>query len=148
MSNFPIWWDTTLTVYNKFEDTQTQIVKWYRTVLKNCFWKATSDKVSFGNATLESNNIICRIPKDKRFLEKHEWINIPNDKMGNYFTLGRGDIIIRGNIKEEIDEYKSRKRSTDLIAKYKELQGCMEIDQITINTGAGRCNEHYYVKGI
>lgn len=148
MSNYPIWWNTTITIYNKFEDKQTQLIKWYRTVLDNCFWKYTGDKVSVGNTILETNDIICRVPENNKFLEKFEWLSIPNDLMTNYFTLGNGDIIVKGSVLDEIDEYKTGKRSTDLIAKYKELQGCMEIQQIAINIGPGRCNPHYYVKGV
>lgn len=148
MSNYPIWWDTTLTIFNRYEDPQTQIITWFKNTVDYCFWKYTGDKVTIGETVLETNNIICRIPQNSKFKEKYEWIALPNDEMGNYFTLGKGDIIIRGSITDTIDEYTAGKRSTDLIAKYKELQGCMEVQEIGINTGIGRNNPHYYVKGI
>ena len=149
MSNiYPEWWDTTITIYNKFKDPQTKIVIWYKTVVDSAFWKYVGDKVTIGQTVLETNNIICRIRKDAKFLEKYQWEKIPNDEMSNYFTLGKGDIIVRGEVTDTINEYQNGSRSTDLIAKYKELQGCMSIEEIAINVGAGRCNEHYYVKGI
>lgn len=148
MSNYPIWWETTLTIYNKYEDPQTQVVKWYRHTVNNCFWKYVGDKLTIGEVVLDTNSIICRIPEDSAFLEKYQWINIPNDEMSNYFTLGNGDIIIKGEVEDEIDEYKSGMRSTDLINKYKGLQGCMEINEVSINVGRGRNNPHYYVRGI
>lgn len=148
MSNFPIWWDSTLTIYNKFEDKQTQLVKWYKNVISNCFWKYTGNKISIGNTVLDTNSIICRIPQQDNFLEKYQWVAQPNDEMSKYFTLGSGDIIIKGEVDDEIDEYKSGKRSTDLLARYKNLQGCMEIEQVELNTGKGRNNPHYYVRGV
>ena len=148
MNNYPSWWDTTITIYNRYEDPQTQLVTWHRCVVKGCFWKYTGNKVVVNNVVLETNNIICRIRKDKRFLEKHEWVNIPNDKMKNYFTLGQGDIIVKGEVDNEINEYRSGTRSSDLKTKYKSLQGCMEIQEFSNNTGGGRGNEHYFVKGI
>lgn len=149
MSNiYPEWWDTTITIYNKFKDPQTKIVIWYKTVVDNAFWKYVGDKITIGQTVLETNNIICRIRKDAKFLEKYQWEKIPNDEMSNYFTLGKGDIIVRGEVTDTINEYQNGSRSTDLIAKYKGLQGCMSIEEIAINVGAGRCNEHYYVKGI
>jgi hypothetical protein len=148
MSKYPEWWDTTITVYNKFENKQTQLVKWYRTTIRNCFWKYTGDKININQTILETNDIICRIPRNSKFVEHHKWIAMPNDKMGLYFTLSQGDIIVRGNVEDEIDEYKSGKRSTDLIEKYKELQGCMEVQKVALNIGNGRCDEHYYVKGV
>lgn len=148
MNDYPVWWDTTLTIYNKFEDAQTHVVRWYRTKVDGAFWKYVGDKVTVGKTVLETNNTICRIRKDSRFLPKHEWITKPNDKMNNFFTLGIGDIIVKGEVEDEIDEYVSGHRATDIEKKYKNLQGCIRVEEIAINTGPGRCNEHYYVKGI
>ena len=148
MNNYPSWWNTTITVYNKFEDPQTQLVTWYRQVIDGCFWKYSGNKVVVGNTVLETKDIICRIRVDDRFLEKHEWIAIPNDRMSNYFTLSQGDIIVKGEVDDEINEYQSGQRSSDLKTKYKSLQGCLEIQEWSNNTGGGRGNEHYYVKGI
>ena len=145
---YPEWWDTTVTIFNKFTDPHTQIVRWYKTVVDGAFWKYVGDKITIGKTVLETNNIICRIRKDDRFLEQYQWLQTPNDQMENYFTLGKGDIIVKGEVDDTIDEYQSGHRSNDVIAKYKDLQGCMSIERIAINVGAGRCDEHYYVKGI
>lgn len=148
MSNvYPIWWDTTITIFNKYTDPQTRVVTWYKQVIPGAFWKYAGNKISINEITLDSNTIVCRIRKDDRFLEKYQWINLPNDSMKDYFTLGTGDIIVKGEVEDEIDEYTSGKRSTDLVKKYKNLQGCMEIQKVAIDTGEGRCMEHYYVVG-
>ena len=148
MSNiYPVWWDQSLTIYNKYEDPQTQVVTWYRHVIDNCFWQYRRDKVNVGETVLETSSIICRIPKRDDFMEKHQWINVPYDQMSNYFTLGVGDIIVRGTVTDEINEYTRGHRSTDILNKYKDLQGCMQIELVSINTGAGRGNEHYLAKG-
>ena len=47
----------------------------------------------------------------------------------------------------EINEYLADAHSSDMIKKYKNLQGCLIISEFTINTDGGRCNEHYYIKG-
>lgn len=149
MSNiYPVWWDTDLTIYNKYEDPQTRIVTWYSTVVTGAFWKYTGDKVTINKVTLETNNTICRIRKSSQFLEKHEWLAKPNDQMSNFFTLGLGDIIVKGEVTDTIDEYTAGRRSNDLEKKYKNLQGCIRIEEVAINVGQGRCDEHYYVKGV
>ena len=149
MSNiYPVWWDTALTIYNKYEDTQTRLVTWYKHTIPNCFWKYVGNEIVIGEVTLKTNNIICRIPKNDAFLEKYQWINLANDEKPNYFTIGTGDIIVKGSIEDEIDEYTNGHRSTDLIKKYKALQGCMEVERVTVDTGSGRCCEHYYVIGV
>lgn len=147
-NNYPSWWNTTITIYNKYTDPQTQLVKWYRHKVDGVFWKYSGNKVVVGSTVLETKDIICRIRKDDSFKEKHEWINIPNDEMSQYFTLAQGDIIVKGEVDDEINEYTSGTRSTDLKKKYKNLQGCLEIQEWANNTGGGRGNEHYYVKGL
>ena len=148
MSDYPIWWDTELTIFNKYEDAVTNLITWYKHTVSNCFWKYVGDKVTVGNTVLETNNIICRIPQDDAFLENYLWVSLPNYEMGNYFTLSQGDIIVKGNVSDVIDEYQSGHRSSDLLAKYKKLQGCMTIERFSINIGSGRNNPHYYIKGI
>lgn len=148
MGNYPIWWDTPLTIYNRHEDKITNVVKWYRHTVEKCFWKYTGNKVTIGDTVLETNTTICRIPKSENFKEKYEWEELPNDLKAGYFTLGQGDIIVKGAVDEEIDEYVSKKRSTDFLAKYKKLQGCISIETVAVNTGIGRNNEHYYVTGV
>lgn len=148
MNNYPSWWNTTVTIYNKYEDKQTSVVTWFRHVVEGAFWKYSGNKVVVGNTVLETKDIICRLRKDEAFLEKQDWLGIPNDLMSNYFTLSQGDIIVKGKVTDEIDEYVSGKRSSDLKKKYKGLQGCIEVQEWSNNTGGGRGNEHYYVKGI
>ena len=77
---------------------------WFKNTVSNCFWKYTGDKITVGETVLETNNIICRIPKDDRYLDKYVWNKLPNDEMGNYFTLGQGDIIIKGEVDDEVNE--------------------------------------------
>ena len=146
-AGYPRWWNTTVTIYNQFTDTQTDVVKWYRTVVNDCFWQLTGTTVTVGEVILDSKAITCRIPKDDRYLDKQDWIALPNDEMGNYFTLAQGDIIIKGECSEVINEYVKGHRSTDLLGKYREYQACMEITQFSNDTGTGRHNEHYHTRG-
>ena len=148
MNNYPSWWNTTVTIYNRYEDPLTNIVMWYPTVIEGTFWKYVGNKVVIDKTVLETKDIICRIRKDARYKERHEWVNLPADEKSGFFTFGQGDIIIKGKVTDEVDEYKSGKRSSDLKKKYKALQGCLEIQQWSDNTGGGRGNEHYFVKGI
>ena len=148
MTNNPQWWDSTITVFNKFVDPITNIVRWYKTVLLNCFWKRTVEKMTVGNTIIETDTVICRIPENANFRLKYDWVKIPNDQMNNYFTLGIGDIIINGSIDDEINEYASGTRSTDILKKYADL-GVMTIESVRINTKSGIVfNRHYLAKGV
>lgn len=148
MNIYPEWWNTPVTIYNRAEDTQTNVVTWYKHQVDGAFWKYIKDKVTIGESVLETNKIICRIRKDANYLDKVDWIALPNDKKSSYFTLGQKDIIVKGLVDDEIDEYTKGHRSTDIIKKYKALQGCMEVDTVANNTGGGRGQEHYLAEGI
>ena len=144
---YPIWWEDTITIYNKYVDGQTEVVTWFRTIIHDCFWQLTGAEVNVGETILDSKSIVCRIPKDIRYKDKSEWVKLPNDRMSNYFTIGQNDIIIKGESTFEINEYQEGHRSSDLLSKYREYQQCMEITQYSDNTGLGRNNEHYLVRG-
>lgn len=146
MSKYPEWWNTTITVYNKYENPSSRIITWYKTVIHNCFWKYTGNKIVVGETALETNTTMCRIPVNTAFLEKYAWDEA--DDKSEHFTLSLGDIIIKGEVDEIVDEYTAGHRSSDLLAKYKRLQGCMVIEQSAMNTGLGRGMEHYYVRGV
>lgn len=144
---YPVWWDSTITIYNRFVDSNTQLVSWYRTVVTDCFWSLQGTKVSVGDVVLDSKSAVCRIPKDERFLEKKDWSALPADQKENYFTLGQSDIVVKGEVDDIINEYQSGHRSTDVLSKYREYQQCLEITEYSNNTGVGRNNEHYLVRG-
>lgn len=144
---FPIWWDSTITIYNKYTDPNTQVVEWYRSVVTDSFWKLEGSKVTVGEVVIDSKAITCRIPKDSRYLQKKVWSDLPAIDKPDHFTLGQGDILVKGSIEDVINEYQAGHRSTDLLAKYREYQQCMEIDDCSDNTGVGRNNEHYFVRG-
>ena len=146
VSNYPEWWNTTITVYNKYEDPSSRLITWHKTVLHNCFWKYTGNRIVVGETTLETDTTLCRIPVNPAYIEPYLWGDEENKS--EHFTLNTGDIIIRGEAEEVIDEYASGFRSSDILTKYKKLQGCMVIDQYAINTGLGRGLEHYYVRGV
>lgn len=146
MSKYPEWWDSTITIFNKYKDPQTQVVTWYKTVLDNCFWKDTGVKVSIGDVMIDADGIVCRIPENESFKPFAEWVKLSRDIMANYFTLGIDDILVLGDVEDDINEYVSGQRSTDLINKYKS-QGCCQIQKFNINTSTSMIQPHYMVRG-
>lgn len=155
MNDFPFpWWDKTVTIYNKIVDATTQRVSWYKNTVDNCFWKYVNNTYTIGRSgvsstgvILETKSVICRIPKSDKFVDKKTWRELKDEDRKDYFTLANGDIIILGEVEDVIDEYTAGKRSTDLIAKYKEDDACIEIDTYVDNCQTGVGLEHYRVVG-
>lgn len=143
MSEYPVWWETTVTLYNRYEDSKGEVT-WYRTVLEGCFWKYETDYTRVDNATQMTKVLLCRVRRSVDFLESYEWRE--SGSKSDYFTFNDGDILVKGEVEDEIDEYTAGSRSTDLLKKYKDR--CAEITECRINVGAGRVCEHYLVRGI
>ena len=147
MNTYASWWDDTITLYNKYTDPTTKQIKWYRHVIKDCFYKHTLEKVTVGKTTIDANSTICRIRVSDLFIGKKEWMNLKDTERETYFTLGEGDIIVADEIDFDIDEYTPGQRSSDLIKENHEWPGCFTVETVNINVGGGRGNEHYHVRG-
>ena len=147
MNTYPPWWNTTITVYNKFTDPSTKKIIWYSQVINGCFWKNSDDKIKIGNTTLEYENTTCRIRIDPLFVPANAWHTLTSEERETYFTLGVGDIVVCAEVDDTIDEYTAGQRSSDLLTKYHALQGCLQIDKVVLNVG-DRGLEHYRVKGV
>lgn len=139
-----MFWNKTITLYNKYEDEQTGLIRWYRHKINNCFYKVTNNKVNIGNVQLQTNDNIIRIPEQRDYLPPYKWVELPNDKKGEKLTLQTGDLIFLGDIEENIDELTSGKRSSDIISKYKTV-GSVFITSVNINDFVP--GAHYFVRG-
>lgn len=150
MSDFPFpWWDKTVTIYNKVVDPTTQRITWYKNTAENCFWKYVNNSYTIRGSmiTLDTKDVICRIPKTDKFVDKKTWRELPEEERAEHFTFANGDIIILGEVEDVIDEYTAGQRSTDLVAKYKEDDACIEIDTYVDNCQTGVNLEHYRIVG-
>lgn len=143
MNNYPEWWCDTVTLYNKYTASNGEIT-WYRTVLKGCFWKYITDYDRVDDRTEMTKVLLCRVRKSSKFLEDYLWAE--NTDRAKYFTFNEGDILIKGEVSDVLDEYVSGSRSSDLLNKYKSR--CAQITECAINVGGNRVNEHYRVRGI
>lgn len=129
----------TVTLYNKLENRSTglTVISWKRTVLKNCYFGTVLAHTLSDTSLSEQNSFVCRILEDPRFTEDYTGEE-------NSFTLRPGDIIIRGDISDEISDEKG-KRPADLLKKYCG-RGFM-IKAVSINTSLQN-GKHYRVSGV
>lgn len=148
MNHYPSWWDDTITLYNKYIESDTKRVKWFRHVIANCFYKHTVEKMTVGKTTIDTDTTICRIRVSPDFVDKRTWLTLSDAEKAEKFTLGAGDIIVADATDFEIDEYTSGQRSSDLVKTNKEWPGCFTIETVNINVSGGRGNEHYHVRGV
>lgn len=147
MSNFPAWWSDTITIYNRYEDPQTNLITWTSNVLTKCFFDNVNNKLTVGQTVIEANKVIVRIPQQDNYMSYADWLFVGNDRRGDYFTLHQGDIIILGDVGDVIDEYDNLNNSNALISRYKEIGECLVVDTFVDNAKMGRGLKHYKVIG-
>ncbi len=138
------YWNKTITLYNRYEDDHSGIVKWYRHILSDCFVKQTNNKVSVGGVQLTTNDNIIRIPEQSSFLFPAQWRDLSDVEKKRCLTLQAGDLIFLGAVEEDIDELTTGQRANDLIVKYSVL-GSVYVKAVNINDQLP--NSHYYVRG-
>lgn len=146
MNVYPRWWDRTVTIYNRYEDPSTRIVKWYRHTMSGCFWRNVTMQMTLDNSTVGSNSQICRIPKTDKYADVIDWQNADDTFRTKYFTLQSGDFIVDGNVTDTVDEYTAGQRSSEVIGRYSKYNKCGIINKFSINTGNVDM-EHYLVYG-
>lgn len=129
----------TITLYNKYEDRSNgpTVTVWKKTVLNNCYFGAVSGK-SLSDTTLsEQNSFVCRIPENNAFTEDYNGAD-------NTFTLRPGDIIVKGDIAEEIADVKGI-RASDLLSRY--AGKSFVVKSVSINTVIP-FDKHYRASGV
>lgn len=138
------YWNDTITLYNKFEDTQTGVISWHRHTVEGCFVKRTNNRIKVGGVQKQSDYTIIRIPEQENYLPPHKWAELSANDTTKYMTLQSGDLVFLGNINDEMNERSEGRRSNDIIAKHQAL-GSVFIKSVNINTDL--LNAHYYVRG-
>ncbi len=131
--------DSTITLYNRYTDRSGEraYTTWHRTVLHNCFFQTEAVTQLNGTTLSMADGYICRIPEDERFTEDYV------GKEGS-FTLQPEDVIILGEVDEEISDFKG-KRVADLLQKY--AGRSFTVKSVSINTKLPYAR-HYRARGV
>ena len=143
-AQYPHWWNTTITLYNKYTRSDKKIA-YSRRVLNNVFYKAEKTEQLSGPALYQASSYIVRIPQDTAYLPHSQFAQQPEENIGDYFTLNTGDLVFKGEIDEEIDETVSGMRANDLLNKY--MPDCFTVKTFSDNTGTAVAR-HYYISGV
>ncbi len=131
----------TITLYNRIRaaDSPDKKERWKRTVLRDCFWKATTN-TSFGDKEANiSNTYVVRIPQDARYVPYHVFVKSPD----GHFTVSQGDIVVHGECSDEITG-EAGKTAAQLIERYR--QEAFRVSAFSDNT-AFPIDKHYRLGG-
>lgn len=116
--SYPHWWNETITLYNKYFD-EDGIARYKRKVLTGCsYGKDIYEEDANGIKKLISLNIL-RIRKNPDYLNWIKWNEIEDKDETEKFTLNMQDIVVIGEVEDEIDEDTKGLKANDLLEKYK-----------------------------
>ncbi len=155
--NYPAWWNRELTLYNRIEAPDGEIV-WRGNQLAGCFLKRVDGVSKNGSVLVSSESVVIRIPAKTNFISAQEWqqrlellytteqnkmeqlydeygaeMFNHEDVLGNLFTVQTGDIVVAAPVTDQLNEYEAGKRAADLFAKYNAV-GCFSVETVTVNT--------------
>lgn len=139
-TQYPRWWNTSLTVFNRIFDTDTKATAWQKTVLQNCFYLQNSDQMQSGTTIRADNTYVVRIPASEAYIPQTEWEAMQGEHTG-LFTLTPGDLIFKGEIPDEIESGSGN----SLLERYK--PDCFKIQSVYDGTGYGVLG-HYMAEGV
>lgn len=134
----PVFKDT-ITVLNRLNgvDSKDKIDKWYKSVIKDCFFSNKEVSSGVKGLVTAGTRYICRVSESEMYMPYDEWI-----KTQKGFTFSLGDYIILGEVKE-VDI--NTKNIVQIINKYK--PNSFEIKYFKDNTRVGFLN-HYHLEGV
>lgn len=140
----------TITIYNclKAADSPDKKERWYRTVIRPCFYKAQVIRVQGSTADTylkanQDNSYTVRIPEDIRFKRYREWAQLSEDTRKQHFTVSNGDIVVYGECKEEITGV-SGQTAAQLLNRWK--PDAFRVTAFSDNTAHLR-GRHYRIGG-
>lgn len=127
-----------ITIYNKTITNRAEV--FYRTVIRNVGWQATKAIMGTKQGALASNVATIFIPSggNTEYLPPKSWQAL-SDKSSNW-TLQEGDVIVRGNVPEELSEDFT---PTALRARYDDVVTITSIDAMDL----GSANVHHWEVG-
>ena len=119
------YWNEVITLFQK-NTAPDGTVRWNKSTLEGCFWKNKQNRSRSDGAEFKLTSTVCRIPTP-----------CPAVKIG--------DILVRGAVSDEIDEYAAGRRSTDLMAKY--AGKCFLVGEARDNSAGKPGIKHIYAAG-
>lgn len=141
--SYPPSWADTVTLYNQHRsdaDGRTKTV-WLRTVLYGCFYGSQKRQQLDGMTLISVDTHLVRIRATENYKSPDEWHRLSLDQAPLYFTLGKGDVIVKGEVDDSIPDNRS---ASGILSKYPDA---FEVAEAKDNSGPGRFSAHYYGGG-
>lgn len=135
----------TVTLWNRYTDTDTGLEKWVRHVLPQpCRWVASVVRAASGNSASLATYVRCNIPHSALYKPGAAWAELSEEDKRTFFTLQAGDVLALGAHTEEITG-----TSPGLLSEVLERLGpnAVRVKLFQDNTAPPQ-GKHYHVEGV
>lgn len=135
----------TITLYNRYcgkDEYGKTLTIWVRHIVESCCFGKSDKAITVGNVTIGSDDCIVQIPEDSDYLEPWEWASLPDEKLAGHFTVNVGDVVIGGEVADEIA---TSETPSALLQKYAGIS--FTANFAANNTGVGVPLGHYALGG-
>lgn len=99
----------TVTIYNQVKCidkiTNKAFTIWRRRVLTGCSWRRSMQTLQVGTVQITSEDFIIKVPYSKLYVPYYEYEDMTADEQEQHFTGNAGDLIVRGEVADEIKWY-------------------------------------------
>lgn len=96
----------TVTIYNQVKGidpiTNKAFTIWRRRVLTGCSWRRSMQTLQVGTVQITSEDYIVQVPYSELYVPYYEYEDMTADEQEQHFTGNAGDLIVRGEIADEI----------------------------------------------
>lgn len=134
----------TVTLYNRRKQVLTDgktAETWVRRVLTGCSWVRTHERVRSDTEVGYTSSVTCRIPASDSYLPPDQWDAL--DDPSGKFTLAAGDVLVYGDVADEIG---SELSAAELVKRYAR-RGSIVVRSARNNSRNGIL-PHYAAKGV
>ena len=128
-----------ITLYNRYTDKSSgkSVILWKKRVLENCYFSVKNIKKLNSGSLSDHDSYIVRIPESDDYTKSY------NGEDGK-FTLNPGDIIVLGEVADEMMD-EAGKRPSDILKRYE--GSAFTIGAVFFNTLLKNAR-HYRVSGV
>lgn len=116
-------WEQTITLFNSYENSAYEMV-YLKTVFNNARFTVSKGANVDTNGKINIDNTLCMIRHDslpKPYLEPKEWVKVAENKKQNYFTFQEGDVIVKGEVTENVISFEELNKKYDNVFKISDV---------------------------
>lgn len=100
---------------------------WLRTVLSGVNFHETDQLIVGDKNATSSDEVIIRIPAPllQNYVDPYTWKGLTEEDALNYFTLKKGDYIVKGEVEDEVSS------SAEILERYEAFEVIKVVDNLS-----------------